>query len=83
MRTALTKLTVQTMQMVSGQPVWAVYTQGTPDTLWRITHNLGRYPNVTTVDQTGNPIEGEVNNVSLNYMEITFSAPVAGTASMS
>ena len=57
-----------------------VFTQSTPQQVWTVDHNLGAYPNVYIIDTAGEQCEGDVNNVTLNRVTITFSAPFAGQA---
>lgn len=57
-----------------------VFTQSTPATVWTIDHNLGFFPNVYVLDTAGDECEGNVDNVSVNRVLITFSAAFAGQA---
>lgn len=45
---------------------------------WVVSHNLDKYPSVTTVDDSGNLIYGDVVYNSNNQITITFSAGVSG-----
>jgi hypothetical protein len=56
------------------------YTWNTAETSVTITHNLGKYPSVTVVDSAGTWVVGGVTYVSLNVVQLTFSAPFSGTA---
>ena len=49
-------------------------------TTWTIEHNLGLYPSITTVDDNGEVIMGEVIYVSDNTIRVTFSEDVSGKA---
>lgn len=52
----------------------------TPEAVWTINHNLNRYPTVTTVDELGAQIHGDVVYVDSNTITITFADAFAGTA---
>jgi hypothetical protein len=52
----------------------------TPEAVWTINHNLNRYPTVTTVDELGAQIHGDVVYVDSNTITITFADVFAGTA---
>lgn len=57
--------------------------QSTPAFTWVIQHNLGFTPNVFTTDDTGVEIEGVVDPIDDNSLQIIFSQPVAGYAYLS
>lgn len=59
------------------------HTQNTVSSTWSITHNMGFYPNVTTTDATGFPIEGEVSYLDLNSLTVSFSIATSGFAYLS
>jgi hypothetical protein len=59
------------------------FSQGTPATVWTITHNLGYNPAVTATDISGNGIFGDVKYTSTNSLTITFSGVIGGYAYMS
>lgn len=59
------------------------HTQNAVSSTWSITHNLGFYPNVTTLDSAGTTIEGSITFVSTNALTITFSVALTGTAYLS
>lgn len=48
-------------------------------TIWNVTHNLNKYPSVTTIDSSGNTIYGDVQYTSLNALSISFSAALQGS----
>jgi hypothetical protein len=52
-------------------------------TVWTITHNLGGYPNVTTVDSSGQQIDGDVEYISANVIQVTFAYITGGKAYLS
>jgi hypothetical protein len=56
------------------------FTQSTPSTTWTISHNLGTYPKITTVDNSGSLIEGNVTYICANTITVEFSPAVAGKA---
>jgi len=47
---------------------------------WIISHMLGRYPNVTTVDSLGREIEGEITYLDPNTVRADFERAVGGSA---
>lgn len=57
--------------------------QSAPATTWSITHNLGFYPNVTTLNSAGDNVEGVVAYPTLNSVTITFSEAISGKAYLS
>jgi len=59
------------------------HNQGSSDTEWLIEHNLGFYPNVTTMDSAGSTVEGELEHLSKYRLRVTFSAPISGDAYLS
>ena len=56
------------------------FVQPTPDSVWTIPHNLGRYPSVVVVDSSGGEVEGEVRYVSINQIVLTFAGAFSGIA---
>ncbi len=59
------------------------HTQGTPASVWTITHGLGYQPAVTVTDSTGDEVEGDLAYPDANTVVITFSAAFSGTAYLS
>lgn len=57
-----------------------VHDQGVAVDTWVITHNLGRFPSVVTVDSSGDEVEGAIRYDSVNQITITFSAAFGGKA---
>ena len=47
---------------------------------WVITHNLGRYPSVTVVDDNNKVVVGDVKYNSTNIITITFQSAFTGCA---
>jgi hypothetical protein len=57
-----------------------VHTQAIPSATWTITHNLGKYPSVSTVDSAGTWWLGDVAYVDANSLIVRFGTPFAGAA---
>lgn len=64
----------------TGEDASYVHVQSTPAALWSISHGLGKYPSVTVVDSGGSVVEGDVNYISTNNVQLTFSAAFSGSA---
>ena len=47
---------------------------------WTIYHSLGKFPSVTVIDSANTVVVGEVEMVSINEIEIRFSAAFSGKA---
>lgn len=60
-----------------------VHTQSSSASTWNINHNLGYYPNVTIIDSSGRVVEGEIDYVDVNNIQLLFSAAFTGTAYLS
>lgn len=56
------------------------HVQDTPSDIWTINHNLGRRPSVTVVDSADTVVYGNVQYISDDTIEVTFSAGFAGKA---
>ncbi len=57
------------------------FTQGSPQTVWTVNHNLGRKPSSVRVLTVGGlEVDAAVQDVSDNQAVITFNQPQAGTA---
>lgn len=54
--------------------------QGTPESLWVISHNLNKRPSVSVVASFGAAVVGEVNYIDNNTVTITFADPFSGKA---
>lgn len=54
--------------------------QGTPESLWVISHNLNKRPSVSVVASFGAAVVGEVNYIDDNTVTITFADPFSGKA---
>lgn len=57
-----------------------LFTQSVPDTLWDITHNLGKFPSTTVVDSSGNVVYGDVQHLTPDHLQVSFSAGFSGQA---
>ena len=57
-----------------------IHDQGLPNLVWTITHNLDNYPSVTVVNTANTVVIGQVDYLSTNQVQITFSNPFAGCA---
>ena len=55
------------------------YTQASPASVWPITHNFGRLPNVTVYGLDGAVIGVDITSTSTTT-NISFAFPVAGSA---
>lgn len=59
---------------------YATFGFASPATLWVMTHGQGYGVVVETVDQSGDPIEGNVRYVDPNTVEVDWFYPTAGEA---
>lgn len=59
------------------------HSQGVSSDTWEIEHNLGFFPNITTMDSSGAVAEGEIEHLSAYRVRVTFSAPFSGNAYLS
>ena len=57
-----------------------VHSQDAAVTVWTITHNLNKYPSVTTIDSAKTTVYGSVNYLDANSLTITFNAAFGGKA---
>lgn len=64
----------------SGADTTYTHDQATPSAEWIITHNLGRYPSVITVDSAGTEQDGDVVIISANQLKVVFVLPFGGKA---
>ena len=62
-----------------GTPTF-IFTQGVPDTVWDIEHNLGKFPSVSVVNNNNVIINGEITYIDNNNVQLNFSAGFSGTA---
>jgi hypothetical protein len=54
--------------------------QAMASAVWVIAHGLGKFPNVTVIDSSGNECEGAISYNNLNQITVTFSAAFGGHA---
>jgi hypothetical protein len=59
------------------------HTQNAVSSTWTITHNLGFYPNVVTLDSAGTIIEGGIAFDSVNQITVSFAIATSGIAHLS
>jgi hypothetical protein len=57
-----------------------VFTQGSPSSVWTVSHGLDKFPSVSVVDSANNEVEGDVHFIDVNNLTITFSSSFAGKA---
>jgi hypothetical protein len=57
--------------------------QGSANSSWAITHNLGFKPNVTVIDSAGNIVEGEIAYTNSNSLTVSFQSAFSGNAYLS
>ena len=57
-----------------------VFNQAVPSVTWTITHNLNKFPSVTSVNINNIEVKGEIEYTDLNNLTITFSAGFSGKA---
>lgn len=60
-----------------------IHNQIASSNTWIIQHNLGYYPNLTTVDTAQNTIEGDVYYNNIDEITINFETSITGTAYLS
>ena len=65
---------------VAGAITPFIYVQDVASTVWTITHNLGRYPQVTVVDSAGSVVVGDLTYLDTNVVRATFGGAFAGRA---
>lgn len=64
----------------AGGDVFVYDRNGTPAQQWVITHNLNRLVHVTVVLDSGEEVTTDVDQFSLNALNITFGIPTSGKA---
>ena len=62
-----------------GTPTF-IFNQGVPATTWDITHNLGKFPSVSVINNNNVVINGEVTYIDNNNVQLNFSAGFTGKA---
>jgi hypothetical protein len=56
------------------------FTQASAQSVWNITHNLGKFPSVSVIDSAGTNVIGQVDYTNNNELILTFTAAFAGVA---
>ena len=62
-----------------GAPTF-IFTQAVAAAVWNVSHNLGKFPSVSVVNNNNVVINGEITYIDNNNLTCTFSAGFAGTA---
>ena len=57
-----------------------VHKQTASENVWHIVHNLNKYPSVVVVDTADTVVYGDIQYISLNEIQITFTDPFSGEA---
>lgn len=66
--------------VLGGKDAHFVFNQSIPESIWEITHNLGKKPSVTVVDSGDSVVVGEVEYINLNSVRLTFAGAFSGKA---
>ena len=56
------------------------HVQGSPSSVWNVSHNLNKRPAVTVADSGGTEVEGDVLYVNDNQVQLLFNAAFSGEA---
>jgi hypothetical protein len=56
------------------------HNQSSANTVWTITHNMNKMPNVVVQDTAGTTVEGGITYINTNQLTITFSMAISGKA---
>jgi hypothetical protein len=64
----------------SGDDKSFVYEQNMPTNMWTVEHELSKYPAVTVVDTAGSVVDGKVEYLDLNTVQLTFNSAFSGKA---
>lgn len=59
------------------------HAQGVAAAIWTVNHNLGYNPNITTVDSANREVIGDVEYLTVNTIQVTFSGAFSGKAFVS
>ena len=57
-----------------------IFTQSIPETVWNITHGLGKFASVTVVSDSNQVMIGNTEYINANQVQLTFSAAFSGKA---
>lgn len=60
--------------------LWYIHEQGVASAVWKIEHNLDRYPSVTIVDSAENVVVGYITYIDRNNVEVNFNGAFKGKA---
>lgn len=70
----------QGVQGPPGSGATYVHDQAVPATVWTVTHNMNKYPAVVITDTNLIAIDGVLEYLSLNALQLSFNSAVAGKA---
>lgn len=59
-----------------------IYSQVTASDTWNINHSLNKYPSVTIINTSNEQVFGDIIYINENNVQIKFSAPVSGRATL-
>lgn len=59
-----------------------VYDQVVPAEVWNITHNMSKYPSVTIINSANERVFADVVYIDDQSLQIKFSAPMSGRATL-
>jgi len=57
-----------------------IHNQAAPLAVWNVTHGLNKFCSVTVIDTSNRVVEGDIEYIDINNVQITFSSPVVGKA---
>lgn len=57
-----------------------IHTQAIPSDTWTVTHNLGKFPSVTVINETNEEVIGDVEYPNINNVILRFSGGFSGKA---
>lgn len=57
-----------------------MHRQSIPSNIWIIEHNLNKYPSVEIVDSAGSKVDGDIEFLTPDVVELKFSHPFSGEA---
>jgi hypothetical protein len=63
---------ITTVIHTGGVPTFYLHTQNVAAAVWHIVHNLGYYPSVNVIDNAGTLIQGAVQHIDVNTLEVSF-----------
>lgn len=59
-----------------------IYSQVTASDTWNINHSLNKYPSVTIINTSNEQVFGDIIYINENSVQVKFSAPVSGRATL-